>query len=37
VDQCGRRRFGFRSDPAKTSVSAFAVIGRERNRVFFPD
>jgi hypothetical protein len=37
LDQCGRRCFGFRSDPTKTSVSAFAVIGRERNGVFFPD
>jgi hypothetical protein len=26
----------FRSDPASTSVSEFAVIGRERNGVFFP-
>jgi hypothetical protein len=27
----------FRSDPADTSTSEFAVIGRERNGVFFPN
>jgi len=35
--QPARHGFKFVSDPAATTISHFAQIGRERNGVFFPD